>query len=417
MQKIAGFFLLLLVVSTALHADNWSHWRGETGLGYSKERNLPSEWNAQGKNVRWKVKLPSSGMSTPIVWGNKVFLTQALDAGGTQRALICFDAKTGKQIWQKVTEYKEAEATYDREPHYCSGSPATDGERVVASFASAGVVCYDLNGKLLWKKDLGKSVQIWGTAASPIIYKNLVILNFGPGERSFLIALDKKTGDEVWRVDFPGNSGEGNDMKNWFGSWSTPVVAKIGNREELILTIPNEVRAFNPLNGKELWRCKGAGPLFYTSPLVTKDVVIAISGFNGPALAVKPGGNGDVTETHRLWREEKTTQRIGSGVIIGDHVFVLNENGTLQCMEWKTGKTLWNERLSSRIWGSLVHADDKLYAISQQGETVVLAAKPTFEVISRNLLNERSQSSPAISNGSIFIRTYDHLWCIGSKAE
>jgi hypothetical protein len=290
----------------------------------------------------------------------------------------------------------------------------TDGERVVASFGSAGVACYDLRGKELWRRDFGKCEHIWGNAASPVIYGDLVFLNFGPGERTFLIAVNKKTGKDVWKVEEPGGK-FGSAPAEWIGSWSTPVILKLKDHDELIMTWPEAVKAYNPKMGVLLWTCRGLGKLVYTSPLATPEVVVAMSGYGGPYLAVKTGGKGDVTETHRLWHVERAPQRVGSGVIVGEHIYILNDTGIVQCIELKTGQTLWSERVGAGTWGSMVHADGKLYVTSRQGETIVLAAKPTFEVLSRNPLNERSNSSPAFSNGEIFIRTYQHLWCISNK--
>jgi outer membrane protein assembly factor BamB len=285
---------------------------------------------------------------------------------------------------------------------------------VVASHGSAGVVCYDLDGEQLWYRDLGKFEHIWGNAASPIFYQDLVILNCGPGERTFLLALDKKTGKDVWKVEKPGGM-YGHKNSEWIGSWSTPIVISVRARDELVMSWPEAVEAYDPRTGEVLWTCKGLGKLVYTSPVGTPDIVVAMSGYHGPYLAVKPGGHGDVTETHRLWRfDQKVPQRIGSGVIVGDFFYIANEPGTAQCMDLKTGQTLWTERLGSGSWGSLVHADGKLYVTNLEGQTFVLAAQPRFEVLSRNPLHERTLASLAISEGDILIRTYENLWCIGA---
>lgn len=405
---------LLAGLAPIAAAENWPSWRGADGTGHSRERNLPVKWSAT-ENVRWKTPLPGPGMSSPIVWGDRIFLTQALDKAGTQRALLCFDRKDGKQLWQHVVAFAGKESSYDGEPHYCSATPVTDGERVVASFGSAGVVCCDFQGKELWRRDLGTAEHIWGNAASPILYGDLVLLNFGPGERTFLTALNKKTGADVWKVAEPGGKAGGSGAAEWIGSWSTPVLLRLPDHDELIVCWPLAVKAYNPKDGTLLWTCSGSGRLAYATPLVTPEVVVAMSGFNGPYLAVTPGGHGDVTEARRLWRVERSTQRVGSGVLIGEHVYIVNANGTAECIEWKSGKTLWNERAGGSVWGSMVAADGRLYVTTQQGETLVLAAKPAFEVLSRNPLGERSQSSPAISDGEIFVRTYQHLWCIRTQ--
>jgi outer membrane protein assembly factor BamB len=402
----------------AAAADNWPAWRGPEGTGQCKERDLPVKWSAT-EGVRWKTPLPERGNSSPIVWGDRIFLTQALEKEH-KRTLMCFDRKDGKLLWQKAIAYKEKESTHETNP-YCSASPVTDGERVIVSHGSAGVVCYDFQGNQLWHRDLGKCEHIWGNAASPVLYQDLVILNFGPGERTFLIAMDKKTGQDVWKVEEPGGKDGFKGRAEWIGSWTTPVIASIKGRDELIMTWPGVVKAYNPRTGELLWLCRGLertkepDRLVYTSPLVTPEVVVAMGGFGGSYLAVRPGGNGDVTDTHRLWREERAPQRIGSGVIVGAHVFILNEDGTVQCIELRTGKTLWRERTTGKSWGSMVHADGKIYVTNHEGETLVLAAKPELEVLSRNPLKEHGNASPAISDGEIFIRTDGHLWCLSNK--
>ncbi len=405
-------FIPIAVASSLASAENWPRFRGSEGIGVSRETGLPLTWSST-ENVRWKTPLPGPGMSSPVVWGNRVFVTQALDKDGHKRALLCFDRKDGKQLWQAVEEFSGTESTYQGEPHFCSATPATDGERIIVSHASAGLFCYDMNGKRLWKRDLGKCEQIWGTAASPIIFKDLVIHNFGPGPRTFMIGLDKRTGRDVWKVDVPGFFGD--KQPEWMGSWSTAVIAPAAGRDELIMSWPDEIKVYEPLTGKLKWRCKGLGKLCYTSPIVSKDVVVSMSGFGGPAICARRGGSGDVTDTHRLWRDEKAPQRIGSGVIVGGHVYLVNENGVAQCMELQTGKTLWTERATTNTWSSLVLAEGRIYVTSQKGETVVLAAKPEFQVLARNPLNERAQASIAVSNGDIFIRTYNNLWCFSRK--
>jgi outer membrane protein assembly factor BamB len=413
---------VLLAVGLAA-AENWPAWRGPTGQGHSADKAPPLTWNTK-ENIRWKTPLPEDGNSSPVVWGDRVFVTQATQQGkikGGIRSLMCFDRKDGKLLWKKDTEYPEQEPTHGTNP-FCAASPATDGERVVVSHGSAGLFCYDLSGKELWRKDLGKMIHIWGTASSPVLHNDLCILWAGPGEKQFLVALNKADGKEVWRHDEPGGKdGLDNKSQNWVGSWSTPVVAKVGDREELILGVPRKVKGFDPKTGKELWSCDGMGPLVYNSAVVSPDgIVVAMSGFHGPALAVKAGGSGDVTKTHRLWHHtQMIPQRIGSGVILGEHCYLINENGQPACFELKTGKNLWEkeQRVSGPTWSSLVAAAGRLYITSQGGETVVFKADPKLEVLSKNPLGERTMASPAFSDGEIFVRTYKNLWCIGPVRE
>jgi outer membrane protein assembly factor BamB len=400
-------------------ASNWPAWRGADGTGVAQEKNLPLHWGTN-ENVRWRMPLPERGNSTPIVWRNKVFVTQPVEAG-KRRTVMCFDRASGKLLWEQSVRAAANETTHDTNPQG-SSSPVTDGERVVAWFGSAGLYCYDLAGKELWHRELGPQKHIWGWGSSPILHGDLCYLNFGPGEPSFLLAVDKKTGKDVWKVSEPNaDSGEkkpGQEKAVWVGSWSTPVVIRAGGREELILTWPKRVVAFEPKAGRELWSCGGINPLVYTSPLYepSKEILVAMGGFNGMALAVKAGGAGDVTETRRLWQHPKTKQRIGSGVIHDGHIYILNDPGVAECFELETGKLVWEERLrgpaaKSDNWSSMVLADEKLYAVNQGGDGFVLRASPRFEVLATNSLHEATIGSMAASDGDLFIRTHKALWC------
>jgi outer membrane protein assembly factor BamB len=385
----------------------------------SQENRLPTEWSRE-KNIRWRVPLPDRGNSTPIIWRDRVFVTQAIEKEGW-RGLMCFDRRDGKLLWKTGVTYTESEPTHATNP-YCSASPVTDGERIVASYGSAGLYCYGMDGKELWHRDFGPQLHIWGNAASPVIYDNLCILNVGPGERTFLVAVDKTTGKTVWRHDeFGGEFGTTN--KDWIGSWTTPIVIQVEGRDELVMSFPKRVVAFEPRTGKELWTCSGLGPLVYTSPIWSgaaaddPGVIVAMGGFGGPFLAVRPGGSGEVSESRRLWQFPRAKQRIGSGVIVGKHVYIHNDPGVAECLDLETGKVVWEERLagpgqSVTSWSSMVLAGDKLYVVNHGGDTFVLRASPKFELISTNSLGERTLASHAVSNRDILIRTYNALWCI-----
>jgi outer membrane protein assembly factor BamB len=410
-------------------AENWPGWRGPAGQGHSAEQNLPLKWSAT-QNVRWKVALPDAGNSTPVIWGQRIFVTQASEktrwppAGGGgpavagRRSLLCLRRSDGKLLWQKDVLYKEPESTHPTNP-FCSASPTTDGERVVVSFGSAGMFCYDCDGKELWKKDLGKLEHIWGNASSPVLYKELAILWCGPGERQFLLAVNKKTGKEVWRHKEPGGVSGLGANKSWVGSWSTPLIARVGSEDQLILSVPEKVKGFDPRTGKELWFCSGLGKLVYSSPLYANGIVVAMSGFYGPALAVKVGGRGDITK-NRLWHHTtRNPQRIGSGVILGDHIYMVEESGAPHCFELTTGKEVWDKQAAKRpggsTWSSLVAAGGRLYSVDRNGTTHVLAAQPKYALLASNRLGEHTDASVAVSNGEVFVRTHKHLWCIGEK--
>lgn len=403
---------------------NWPEWRGDKGLGITTETNLPVHWDHK-ENIRWKTALPDRGNSTPIVWGNKIFITQAIEALN-RRLVVCYDKFDGKKLWEAGTTFADGEESHEANPP-CSSSPVTDGERVIAWFGSAGVYCYDFKGKELWHRDLGKQSHTWGYAASPVIYKDLCILNFGPGKRSFLIALDKKTGNTVWQVDVPevqpqkrtdGFAGQSNGE---IGSWSTPIVVRGKGRDELIVSLPEKLAGFDPATGKELWRCSGLNPLIYSSVIYGEGVVVAMGGFHGATIAVQVGGNGDVTTTHKLWERPRTDNYLGCGVIFRGHIYVQNTPGLGECIELKTGKSIWKERLNGKgpkneSWSSMVLSGDKIYTLNQSGDCIVLRASPKFQVLETNSIgNELTNGSLAVSDGQLFIRTHKNLWCISHR--
>src|SRR5262245_17013170 len=262
----SSFLLLLLLLSwqASASAENWPSWRGPAGAGVSGEKDLPVKWTVT-ENVRWKVALPSAGNSTPIIWGDRIFLTQANDltkwppkvpenfAGGSsagghavaeKRSVMCFQRADGKLLWQRDVIYKEQEITHPTNP-FCSASPVTDGERVIASHGAAGLVCYDFEGKELWRYDVGKIEHLWGTASSPIIHGDLCIVWCGPGERQFLLAVNKKTGAKVWETPEPGGDA-GITSKKFLGSWSTPLVAKVGGQDQLLFAVPGKIKGYDP---------------------------------------------------------------------------------------------------------------------------------------------------------------------------
>jgi outer membrane protein assembly factor BamB len=407
--------ILALTLPSIGSAENWPAWRGPKGDGTTTETKLPLTWSATDK-VKWKVPLPDRGNSTPIVWGERVFLTQA---NGSRREVICFDRKDGKVLWQNGPTVAEKERTHATNPP-ASSSPVTDGERVIAWFGSAGVWCWDLAGKEQWHVDLGKQDHEWGYGSSPVLHGDLCIVNFGPGPRSFLVALDKRTGKEAWRTDVPpAETADGpGASQNYIGTWSTPLIAQIGGRTEMIVPTPGALRSFDPATGKELWHCNGLNPLSYADPLVAGDVIVGFGGFGGYSIGVKAGGSGDVTATHRLWQEKRSAQRIGSGVVKDGMIYLPNEPGVIQCLEPATGKIVWQERMQipggkASTWSSLVLSGERLYLVTQASDVVVLKAGLKFEQVAVNSLGDGlSNSSLAVSNGELFIRTHKHLWCI-----
>ena len=424
MQRFVSTFVASLIgvfalTFTAVRGEEWPSWRGPTGQGFSQEQGVPVTWS-DSENIKWKVPLENPGNSTPVIWGDKIFLTQAIK-GGAQRSLLCFARADGKLLWQKDVEYTEKERNWN-ETWYCNASPALDGERAIVSFGSAGMYCYDFEGKEQWKRtDLGKWEHAFGNGASPILYGETAILWCGPNDgkgRNFLIAVNKKTGETVW------------EEEQSYGSWSTPLITKVGERDQMILAYAKDGKGatedkngylygFDPKTGKELWKCQRLNSYCYTSPLVSEGVAVMMAGYGGSALAVKLGGEGDIT-ADRLWRHPKATQRVGSGIALNGHVYMVDENGVPHCYDLQTGEDHWkvDKRPGSgaSTWGSMVHADGRLYVLMRNGETLVFAASPTYQLLTVNkLAGESTNSSLAISNKQIFLRTFKHLYCIEEK--
>ncbi len=387
-------------------AANWPAWRGPNGDGVSVERELPTQWSST-KNVTWKTPLPGEGNSVPIVWDDRIFVTCPID-GGKIRSLLCFDRNSGRKLWDVKIPYPAKETTHGDNP-FCSGSATTDGRLVYASFGSAGVIACDFDGCIVWHRQLGKLTHVFGQATTPVLYNDLVIVHRGPGDPTHIVALDHKTGSTVW--DRP----ERGKNDNLFGSWSTPVIVRVGNHDELIVSLPEEIKGFDPRTGTQLWRCGGLGTEVYTMPTVGKNLVVGISGHRGPAMGVRLGGKGDVTETHRLWLTPRNQQRVGCGIVHNGYLFVSNATGIAECIDAQTGKLLWRERLGGTLWGSMLLAGEKLYVGNQQGEIFVLDAAPQFRLIAKNVLGEHVKAAPAPSDGQIFIRTYQNLYCIGRR--
>ena len=414
-KSLGSLVVILFVIPLTTRADDWPMFRGRNRDGLSAETNVPLTWS-NDKNIKWKVPLPQGGNSSPVVINDRVYLTCAQDDAGMKRSLYCFDRNTGKQLWLRTVNYDLREKTHETNP-YCAASPAADEQVVVVYHGSAGVHCYDHGGSVLWSRDLGKAEQIWGWAASPIIHGNSIYLNCGPGKNSFLVALDKKTGDVIWKKEEAnGADDKSAETKSWIGSWCTPQVRTIDGREQLVVAMPRRVSGHDLKTGDELWRCEGTGDLAYTDPVFAPDNALCVytSGFAGPAIGFKVGGSGNITSQNRLWRvTEKLPQRIGTGVMLNGFLFIPSEPA-IQCIDPKTGDVRWTHRLPAQtFWSPTAATKDRIYLTSRKGTTYVIAPNPDkFELLATNELNETTNAAPAISNGQLFLRTFEHLYCI-----
>lgn len=410
-QSLLILAVVFVSLSSVAQGGDWPAFRGPQGNGWSDEKNVPIEWS-KDKNVKWKVALPDKGNSSPIVVGDRVFVTCAQEKG-QKRGLYCFDRASGSERWSRVVDFGKVLPTHDTNP-YCAPTPVSDGKLVVVWHGSAGLFCYDLDGNEVWKRsDLGEFVHIWGYAASPIIYKDCVIQNCAPGARTFLAAFDLATGRDLWRTDEPATKNGGNR-----GTWGTPIVVPIDGQDQIVCFQPSRVVGYRPDSGEIIWYCHAEnkkGELAYSSAIISDGYCVAQGGYSGGGMAFKLGGTGDISK-NQLWYKPANPQSIGTGVIIDGYLYIPDAGpSTIRCIEVATGEVKWQERAGS-YWGSIIMADGRAYVTDQSGSTLVFKPNPEkLDVIARNNLDEHSNSTPAISNGQVFIRTYNNLWCIESK--
>ncbi len=404
--------LLLLLAAT----QDWSQFRGPN-QGLSAEKSLPTTWSA-AENVLWKTPLPGAGTSSPIFVGDKIYLSaysgfnipgEPGDMNALKRHLVCLDRKTGKLLWSKDVASKLPEQPKIRDEHgYASSTPASDGRRIYGFFGKSGAKAFDLAGKELWTADLGETLNGWGSAASPILFENLVLVNASVESES-LVALDAATGKEVWRA---------RGIKE---SWSTPILAasKEG-RMELLLPMQGKILGFDPKTGDRRWTCDTNIP-WYMVPagVAAGGVSYWIGGRSGGALAVRLGGSGDVSSTHRVWTAEKNSN-VPSPLLKDGHLyFAGNADGTAYCLEAAGGKLVYGERLprADTIYASPILGDGKIYYVARNGRTFVVAASPSFKLLATNDLNDGSlfHAAPVAADGRLFLRSNKFLYCIGGK--
>lgn len=409
MSQFKFAWLLLALVACCegvLRAENWPRWRGPDGNAVSTETDLPVRWSTMDK-VRWKIAVPGQGTSSPIVWGEHVIVTTAFQ-NGLRRAVFCFDRSNGQQRWNYELTDDDPEISSILTGH-AAATPATDGTHIVASFGNAGIICLDLVGKLRWRKRFGTFETDLGLASSPIFHDEMAILVCDhDGNRfrsfdSFVIALDLKTGETKWKTDRP----------DLYRSWSTPIVVSANDKQELIINAQDELRGYDPASGMQLWRVPGMTGWVTPSPIFAHGMIFATSGRDGPTLAVRPGGRGDVAATHLVWREPRGAPYVCSPLVYGEYLYVHNEAGILVCRAVRSGKEIYRQRLEGKFTASGVAADGKVYLANEEGVTFVIKAGPQYELLARNALDGECLASPAISGGNLFLRTDKHLYCIG----
>lgn len=405
--------LLFLSLVYSSNAANWPNWRGPNFDGSTPDSGLPLSWD-RTNNVLWRVELPEPGNSSPIVWGDRVFVTQA---AGTRRTVLCIDRVHGTRLWLAGPNYELPEDTMRESNPYCAASPVTDGERVIAFFGSAGLYCFDLTGHEIWHADLGRISHPFGTASSPCLFGDLCYVYVGPGENQSMVAVNKRTGEIIWRNDaLRPSAAEAKQISTNgppVGSWSTPIVVEHNGRRELIMAFAFRCGGYDALTGHLLWQRGGLGLQTYVTPLYTKGLIVEMSGTTSHALRppAVPGA-----EPEFVWTQERGKFRLGSGVATEEHLYFLSENGLAECWDKATGRVLWQERLQGQgkkttSWSSLSKAGKRIYAPNQSGDVFVFAADPKFQILATNSIAEPTNASLALVGDSVIMRTDRALWC------
>jgi outer membrane protein assembly factor BamB len=459
MVSICGFAISLVCAEEA----NWPQWRGPSMTGVSPTADPPVTWS-ETTNIKWKVKIPGQGLSTPLVWGDRVFIQTAIlipkakdstdaksgspnptgngDAGKPEVAggksegaprrrpgrgmasppptesyqfvLLCLDRQTGKTVWQKVARQEVPHEGAQSDNTFASNSPVTDGKCVIAYFGSRGLHCYDMQGNLQWEKDLGrmKTKLSFGEGSSPVLFGNSVVVNWdheGPG---FIVALDKETGKELWRTPRDEQT-----------SWSTPIVVERSGKTEVITAATRRIRSYDLASGKLLWECAGLTTNAIPTPVAGKGLVYATTGFRGHVmLAIRPGGTGDVTGTDAVaWTLKKGTPYVPSPLLYDDRLYFFSGNtAILSCVDAISGHALYEEQRIEGLEGvyaSPVGGGGRVYLVGRNGATVVIKHADTLEILATNRLDERFDASPALAGKDLLLRGHEYLYCVSGKGK
>jgi len=430
--------LSLFACASAGAASNWPQFRGPGSLGVSDEKNLPETWSPT-QNVAWKTEIPGRGWSSPIVWGDRVFVTSVVNEGQTEPPkkglyfggdrptpskdihhwmVYCLNLKTGKTLWEKEVHRGAPQNPLHIKNTYASETPVTDGERVYAYFGNVGLFCLSMKGKELWSQKWGsfKTRYGWGSAASPVLHKNRIFIVNDNDESSFVVALDKKTGKQVWRVE--------RDEKS---NWATPLVWENQKRTELVVPGTKKIRSYD-LAGKLLWELGGMSSIVIPTPFSRFDLLYVCSGYVGdkirPVFAVRPGAVGDITPKDDqtpndfiAWYQRTAAPYNPSPLVYADNFYVLFDFGFLTCHDAKTGREIYgkqriNTEGTSNFTASPWAYDGKIFCLSEDGDTFVIQAGSDYRLLGKNSLGEMCMSTPALAPKSLLIRTASKLYCI-----
>ena len=415
----------LLVHSAA--AENWPRFRGPTGQGISHEVNLPIHWTEE-TNVAWKIRVAGLGWSSPIVWNDFVFVTTATNEGADCH-VMAIDRRTGETIWDTIV-LQQAPERKEGKNSYATPTPVTDGERVYAVFGDGSIVAIGFDGKLLWTNREIRHYSRHGLGASPILFKDRLIMTYDgsnrvavpgdwpnnsdeerlgwqiPWDQAQIVALDTSTGKRIW-IARRGKSRVAH---------ATPNLLEQEGQFQLVSTAGDAIQGFDLDSGERLWTVYSKGEGVVPSPVIGDGLVFTSSGFEETTIrTVKADGRGDVTATHIAWEQRSGAPTQPSMLFVDPHLYAVSDNGVVSCYEARSGEIVWKQRVGGNHCASPVYADGKIYTLSEGGETAVFETGPQFKLVARNALNERCQASIAISQGNLFIRTAEHLYCIGQN--
>lgn len=400
----------MLTGAGLLRAENWPEWRGEHRTGVSGETELPVQWSEK-EGVLWKTTLPGSGISTPIIWEDRVFVTSSEGARQDELHLICLARDDGRELWRLRLWGSAPTLYHPTKSSMASPSPVTDGKHVFAFYGTGDVICADFDGGLVWQRSLaseyGEFENRFAASSSPLLYRDLLLLqcdHYGP---SYLLAIDKATGANRWKADRP-------DV--WL-SWASPQLAPTGkgDEHELLVSGSHRLDAYDPLSGDKLWTVRGMSRECIPTPVFGHGRIYATSGPNAQTYCIRPGGRGDVTASHVEWSSPRGVPFVPSTILVGDYYYLVDDKGIGTCLDAHTGKLQWRKRFSGAFTASPVAGDGKLYFCDESGKTLVVAADgKSFRELARNQLDEPIFASPAISQGRLFLRTAGHLYCLGT---
>jgi len=403
MQRV---FLLLFALAAAVPAEDWPEFRGPTAQGHSTERGLPLEWS-ESRNVMWKTRVPGLGWSSPVVAGGRVWITSAIkERGGSLRALA-FDLETGRELVNVEVFRTRSADPLNAKNSLASPTPIVEGDRVYVHFGADGTAALTTSGETVWRSRFSYESQ-HGSGGSPVLYGDLLIFSADGSDRAFVIALEKQTGKTRWKTSRRQPSDQ---------AYSTPLVIRVGDRDEVVSVGAFRAAAYEPESGKEIWRVGyGDGFSNVPRPVYGHGLVYIATGFQQPTLiAVRPDGTGDVTRTHVAWTLRRGAPLTPSPLLVGDELYIVNDGGIVSCLDATTGETRWQHRLEGNFSASPVFADGRIYFLNEEGVATVILPGKEFRTLATNRVDGATLASMAVSAGSIFIRSDTHLYRIGTR--